>query len=321
MSLIDLNGDLGRIDGGFGMGLDNPQFKINFSDEVVGIDINASKEQKDLILDVKAKLETEHHILLPNLQISIESSIPSHIGLGSKTQFLLLIARGLTELAKIKIDIHRITQIVHRGGTSGVGYRVFETGGFILDGGHSYGDQQEKDSFLPSSSSTAPPALLISRFLIPKEWRIVLTMLNVKQGANQAEEKNIFQKYCPIPHTDVEKITHRVLMQILPGILTEDLILLGKGINSINKLGFKAIEISLQHPYVQYLIDYVYQHYHYPVGMSSFGPTIFSIVGSQAQAEHLQAAIMEKIKQDQESPGGSSIICSPNNKGYQLNFR
>ena len=43
LSLIDLNGSLGRIDGGFGFALDNPNFVIEFNDSEDSIVIKGEK--------------------------------------------------------------------------------------------------------------------------------------------------------------------------------------------------------------------------------------------------------------------------------------
>ncbi len=65
-------------------------------------------------------------------------------------------------------------------------------------------------------------------------------------------------------------------MKILPSILEKDIETFGSGINDIQKMGFKKIEVTLQAPAVRALMD-TCRKYSYGVGLSSFGPAIYCI--------------------------------------------
>jgi beta-ribofuranosylaminobenzene 5'-phosphate synthase len=249
------------------------------------------------------------------LKIAIWDFLYSHMGLGSKTQMALAIASSITKILEleVEIDIKTLTQMVGRGGTSGVGYRSFENGGFILDCGHQFGKDKEKQSFLPSSASNAKPARTILRYDFPENWYVLVVILNVPAGASNVEEVNIFQKHCPIPIEEVQQVSHHILMQLLPGIIEKDLTTFGSAINSICKIGFKKIEISLQHDKVKELIQYLEQKSK-GAGMSSFGPTVFSIFESEEEAQK----VLEQIKQKFSSVGFTSYITTANNTGAHI---
>ena len=66
-----------------------------------------------------ARLETQYNLQFSNFHIEILESIPSHIGLGSKTQFLLGIVKGLCHLKDLNSPLEELISIVKRGGTSG----------------------------------------------------------------------------------------------------------------------------------------------------------------------------------------------------------
>lgn len=319
MSLIDLNGSLGRIDGGFGVSLMNPHFQIEFSDEVKGICIEGQKfEYNKLIPDLIRAVEARFNTKFENIGIKIIESIIPHVGFGSKTQFVLSLTKGLCHLKGFHPTTEQLALLVHRGGTSGIGTRAFDQGGFLVDVGHSFGPGKEKQSFLPSSASSAPPAPLLFQFKIPEQWRFILIHFNVKPGANNIEEINHFQKNCPISLRDVEQISHRVLMQIIPAIMSADLNTLAEGLWFINYHGFKLVEIQLQHIYVQNELKYLHAHYSEPVGMSSFGPIIYLIAESQQKAEKIAQEIEQQINLDPDSPKGTVTICVPNNTGHQI---
>jgi beta-ribofuranosylaminobenzene 5'-phosphate synthase len=319
MSLIDLNGSLGRIDGGYGITLSDPSFLLYFSDEgIEKFQYLGPYEYRTFVESIITKICAKYHLSFNNLYIKIEEFILPHMGLGSKTQLLLSVAKGLCHLKQLHPSIVELTTLVQRGGTSGVGYQAFEQGGFILDSGHTYGPGQQKNSFLPSSVSTAPPAQLLIRYSLPENWRILLIIPNVKQGANNIEEINVFQKYCPVPKADVEQITHRILMQILPGFATGDLKAISQGQRFINSHGFKAVEIGLQHPFVQHFLSDLETSYQLPVGMSSFGPAIFVITESMEQALQIKKNIQEKLTRDRNYPQCALQISKPNNHGHEI---
>lgn len=317
LSLIDLNGALGRIDGGIGFGLSHPNIIVELTDEIHGtpsIEIDAKEEYKPIIQEIIHNFQLKYGIRFKGLKIQIISMYRPHIGLGSKTQLLLSIAKGLCVLQNIDCNAYELCSLVKRGGTSGIGYSVFESGGFILDAGHTFGPNKEKQSFLPSSASDAPPALHLIRYLFPDTWKIILVTLNVKSGAYDKEEINIFQKYCPIPQEEVREITHLILMKVLPSIISKNLIDFCDGIMKIQKLGFKKIEISLVHPKVRELIQYSLQIGAKCAALSSFGPTIAIIEDDPLKITE----IVEKIQQKFKDFEPEILITDANNEGAKI---
>ena len=88
------------------------------------------------------------------------------------------------------------------------------------------------------------------------DWPIVLAIPNTK-GAHDAEEVDIFKKYCPIPLAEVQEICHVILMQMLPALVEEDLESFGKAINHIQLVGFKKREVELQPRPVLDIMEYM----------------------------------------------------------------
>jgi beta-ribofuranosylaminobenzene 5'-phosphate synthase len=240
------------------------------------------------------------------------------VGLGSKTQLSLAIATAITRLKNLSHLTHKdLTILVERGGTSGIGWRGFKSGGFILDGGHDFGCGKEKETFLPSSASTsANPALTIVRHNIPENWRFVLIIPNVKKGAYGDEEISVFQNYAPIPSKEVNEVSHQVIMKILPGIIKNDLKCFGEGLRRIQSIGFKKIEIELQHEIVKDLIKFFEDYGLKAYGMSSFGPSVVGIVESDPEADTL----LREVQKNQKNGGGHIYICKPNNTGAKIEF-
>ncbi|MFX0095999.1 MAG: beta-ribofuranosylaminobenzene 5'-phosphate synthase [Candidatus Hodarchaeota archaeon] len=286
--LIDLNGDLGRIDGGVGVSL---QGELGWIIDAKAINaphdqIETSITNPQFLLLVKELLHTFRkatNLSDQKVKLMIHQNIPAHVGLGSHTQLALALATLLAHVAQEehKFNIRQLAQIMNRGGTSGIGVAAFEQGGFILDGGHKFGPDQEKTAFLPSSASKGiNPAPVLFRSPLPNNWQFIIVLPAIKKGASGKEEINLFQSYCPIPANDVKEICRLILMKVLPAVVEKDLKMFGSGIYELQHQGFKKFEIEIQHPIISRLINLAVENGAAGAGMSSFGPATFAIAKS-----------------------------------------
>ena len=320
LSLIDENGYTGRVDGGIGLMLDRPNVVFEATNHAEEFKIEAHKyyrESIEVINEQASKIFKAYNINNKNFHFNLKRYYPSHVGLGSKTQLSLAIAIAITKLKNKSVSIQELTKLVQRGGTSGIGWRGFEKGGFIIDAGHNFGKGKEKESFLPSSASiTADPALTIMRYPIPEHWRFVLVIPNVKKGAYGDEEISIFQSHAPIPKEEVNEVSHQILMKVIPGIINEDLECFGEGLKRIQRIGFKKIEISLQHDIVKNVLSLFEECGVKAFGMSSFGPSIVGVVESDEDANKLLKTVQMRLK----NIIGHIYICKPNNCGAKIEF-
>jgi beta-ribofuranosylaminobenzene 5'-phosphate synthase len=298
MTLIDLNASLGRVDGGIGLALEEPFIEIEA--------VEASETSADGPLKERAESAAKKVIgalgIEGGVKIKIKDAYPQHVGLGSGTQVGLAAGTAVCKLYEKDIPAREIAKIIGRGGTSGIGVAAFESGGFILDGGHSKG---EKTDFLPSSASRASPAPLLARYDFP-DWKIALVMPKTENKVSGEREVDIFQKFCPIPIGQVERLSRLILMKVLPSVVEEDVSAFGEGINEMQKIGFKGIEVSLQSPEVRALMEEC-REYSYGVGLSSFGPAIYCIIEDE---NGFKNAIKDKAE---------IIITKANNVGAIIN--
>ena len=269
MTLIDLNGSIGRVDGGIGITLEEPSIEIT-AEKSEAVEVRGDPDLKD-------RMERACEAICPGkgITIDIKKSYWNHIGLGSGTQAALAAGMAISKLYGTDISPWDIAVKAGRGGTSGIGIGSFEYGGFLLDGGHK---MSAKNAFLPSSFSKGVlPATLLANYDFP-DWDIVLAIPPLK-GAHDLYEKDIFAKVCPIPLHEVEKLCHIILMQMLPAILEKDLDTFGKTVNAIQDIGFKKRELDLQ-PGTRELISIIRDAGAPCAGMSSFGPTVYAITDS-----------------------------------------
>ncbi len=284
LSLIDLNGLEGRLDGGIGITLEKPSLKMECTqtddDTVIGFDDDVSIVNKEVyeskILDAEDKIKKYLNIDT-NYSFRIHESYPIHHGLGLGTQLSLSVAKLISSLNDIELNAYELAKIIQRGGTSGIGVHSFDKGGLIIDGGHK---KSVKNDFLPSFASKVSPPPLLARYDFPEDWDIILITPNISQGASGNEEIDIFQTYSPININDVERICYLTLMKLMPAVIEEDIESFGDSVNKIQSMGFKKIERDLQDSKVNTLLENMKSIDIPCVGMSSFGPTCFGITDS-----------------------------------------
>ncbi len=273
MGLIDMNAEIGRVDGGFGLALEEPGIEITAkkSDELF-----VKGQHRERALDA-ALMFMKANGVEGGAELTIDAAYQPHIGLGLGTQLVLGVGHVLSKLYKIDVTAREIAESLGRGGASGIGVAAFESGGFILDGGHS---TREKGEFLPSSASKATPAPILARYDFP-DWKIALVIPKGKEVSGK-KELDIFQRYCPIPKADVERLSHLILMKMLPAVVEEDIAAFGESVNEIQNIGFKKIEVELQNQAVRDLLTGC-QKASFGAGLSSFGATIYCIVDDAAE--------------------------------------
>jgi beta-ribofuranosylaminobenzene 5'-phosphate synthase len=243
---------------------------------------------KSIVTDLKSKLGLDD-----DFDIALLDSIPMHIGLGSNTQLALAVTRGITYFAGLDLPARDLAMLANRGGTSGIGVATFDNGGLVMDAGHS---TETKTEFLPSHFSPAmPPRLMLQRPL-PDNWYFVMTTPYIGQGLHGEAEADVFKKHCPIPQQEVEKLSHIILMKLLPAAVEDDIVEFGAALRSIQDIGFKKIENELQDDVVKNLYDFYYENGALGAGLSSFGPTTYALVDGEASAVKLKSDIEKYLR-------------------------
>jgi beta-ribofuranosylaminobenzene 5'-phosphate synthase len=302
LTLIDMNASQGRIDGGAGISLSSPQVVISAQKSDV-VEVTGGPILKD-------RIETAARKILPEgegVRITIEEDMFSHVGLGSGTQAALSAASAINELYGLGMSVRELAIAAGRGGTSGIGVASFETGGFIVDGGHRFSD---KGSFSPSSASRADPAPVLFRHDFP-DWEIVLALPDI-QGAYDANEVDIFRKACPVPLEQVQELSHIILMKMMPAVIEKDIEAFGHAVNHIQSLGFKRYEVELQHQVVRDVMALMQESGAYGAGMSSFGPAVYAVVDNKEDASNIMQDAQDLLD---STIGGKVMITRANNKG------
>jgi len=310
LTLIDMHGGSGRVDGGVGIALDEPGIQVEAQQSpefgVKGCDNRTAELVEDVAGLVLAGIRAGS-----SASFVVRKTYPLHVGLGSGTQLALATARALCELYGRPLATQELARLAGRGGTSGIGTAAFDRGGFIIDGGHRFGAGCDKSDFRPSSASRGVrPPPVIARHDFPADWQILLAIPNLPSGASGAMEADIFRRHCPVPVEEVRALTHEILMRMLPGLVERDLDLFGSSVNAIQQLGFKKVELSLQPPCVPNLLDAMRSAGAAGAGLSSFGPACYAVCDTGVRETECTArSFMETCG------GGTTIITTARNTG------
>ncbi len=314
MTLTDLSGSSGRVDGGIGITLDEPSIVVEAErsrDLIVegnNADVNRVRNAAQAVLDSYGLGGVG-----ASARISIRGDYKAHVGLGSGTQLAIAAGRAVCALYDRPASAREIAVIVNRGGTSGIGTAAFDLGGFIVDGGHSFGPGKDKADFRPSSASRGVrPPQVIARHDFPRDWRIILAIPNLPKGAHGQRELDVFKECCPVPLADVHELCYQILVKMAPAVVEGNLDDFGQAVNRIQELGFKKVEVDLQHPMVKDLMKGMREAGAACSGLSSFGPTIYAIADSQVR--DVEASAREAM----EEVGGEVLITRARNEGARV---
>jgi len=304
LGLIDMNGALGRVDGGIGITLREPRILL-WAEEAAENRVDGGDDGcRDVIL--RAAGATVAALRLPGgAAFRLQEWYPRHAGLGSGTQLGLAVARALTLLYGHEPSVRDLAGIVGRGGTSGIGTAAFESGGFIIDGGHRFGIPGAKCGFAPSAASPGVKAAPVTvRHAFPDDWKILLIIPAHAGTVSGQREQELFRTSCPVPLTDVQAICHEVLIGLLPSLVEHDLDQFAASVNRIQQLGFKKAEIDAQSPVIQETLSVLTNAGAPAAGMSSFGPALYAIGDSG------MSSVEDAARRFLDEQGGGTVIRS-----------
>ncbi len=300
LGLIDMNGDLGRMFGGLGVGIDHPNIVVEAqsseSFEVTG--------QETELAEALAERFFAAYKVEPKARISIIKAIPPHVGLGSGTQLSLAIAVALAKLFNVKASVPELAVAMGRARRTAVGTTIFMKGGFVVDGGKNLKTQ------------TFPP--LIYRQPFPAEWRFVVAVPDQKEGLSNSEENHAFGKLTVMPAEDVGQICRLTMLKLLPALAERDIESFGDALTRIQVLTGKhfaqAQGGTYASPAAAECIEFMKKIGAHGVGQSSWGPALYAVV-LREEAKAVLARVKAYLN---KGVGGEAYIAKANNKGASI---
>ena len=300
MGFVDLSGSLGRRFGSVGLTLEGIGVALTAQP---ARDTSASGPQADRAEEYARSLRSQ--LDLPGgIRIDIQQAIPAHVGLGSGTQLGLAVGLALVRLHGLDLTARKVAALHERGQRSGIGVAAFESGGFLLDCGR-------------GSQDLPPP--VVARAEFPERWRVLLIQDDAVQGLHGVREMQAFQALPPFPDALAAHLCRLMLMQIIPGLLEQDLDAFGRGIAHVQReVGdyfAPAQGGRFASPGVGEALRWLEEQGIAGVGQSSWGPTGFAIVGSELQARALERAARDRWR---DRGGLRFTVLSARNRGGEV---
>jgi len=300
LGLIDMNGDLGRMFGGLGVGIDHPNVVVEAKN---ASDLQITGKEAELTNLLANRFFSVYHVE-PKVHLNVVKTIPSHMGLGSGTQLALAIAVALTKLSNVKANVSELAMAMGRAKRTSVGTTIFQSGGFVVDGGKNLKTQ------------TFPP--LIYRQPFPSEWRFIVVIPNHTQGLSNSQENHAFDKLTQMPVVDVGQICRLTMLKLLPALAENDIESFGDALTKIQVLTgthfAQAQGGTYASPVCAECIEFMKKTGVSGVGQSSWGPALYAVM-KQEQAKQTLAKVKAYLK---EGVGGEAFIAKANNKGADI---
>lgn len=286
--VLDLRGSLGRRFGGLGAAIPTPSLLVEVA--AGGDGVTAAGPDAERAAGF-ARRFLEHHGIREGARIVVHRPIPAHSGLGSGTQLGLAVARALAEQHGLPTEPTLLARAVSRGRRSAIGTWAFALGGFIVEGGRRAGDD-----------GVAP---LLGRYPVPERWRCVVAVPPGAPGLSGEAEAAAFADLPPPPERDVERVSHLVLMQLLPALVQGDLASFGAALSEVQRTTgawFAPQQGGIFAPGMgETLIRRLGDWGAAGVGQSSWGPAIYGLVEGVEPARALAARCREFL-------GGNGLV-------------
>jgi beta-ribofuranosylaminobenzene 5'-phosphate synthase len=288
LGFLDPSGSLGRRFGSIGLVIDGPATQVEIgaaSVDAVRADMPAAQVELARATAYLQRLR-EHTDRRAPLRLCLRQVLPPHAGLGSGTQLALAIGHAFARWHGLEVSAATLAKWLGRGLRSGVGIAGFDHGGLLVDGG---------------PGADGRPAPLLARVDLPSAWRVVLVQDARLQGLSGGDEKQALVELPPMSRAAAADVCHQVLMRVLPGAALGEFAVFAAGVTQVQRIlgehfapaqQGRAFTSAAVGRLVQWLgsVDLDGQSARAAIGQSSWGPTGFAVLPSQASAEALLLA-------------------------------
>jgi len=298
--LIDLNGDLGRMFGGLGVGINRPNVVLE-AEKSGNLAVTGEKTEQVKTL---AKKFLEAYNIKSSVAVNVKQVIPEHSGLGSGTQLALAVATALAKLFDVKASVQELAEAMGRGRRTSVGTTIFEQGGFVVDGGKT------------TSEKRFPATIFRQPFTL--DWSFVVAVPNVGKGLAKSEETAAFKALTPMKSEDAGKMCRLTMMKLLPALVERDIEGFGEALTQLQiVIGDYFAEVQGGTYFSQTVSDGIALLQKLGVhgaGQSSWGPAFYGVTQKE-NAKQIEGKVKAFLK---KSVGGQVFTAKANNRGAYI---
>jgi beta-RFAP synthase len=210
---------------------------------------------------------------------------PEHVGLGTGTQLGLATARLIAEACGLREGTAELARRVSRGLRSALGVHGFERGGFLVEAG----------------KRAAVLSPLVARAEFPEDWRVVLVVPPHTTGLHGFREKEAFARLRREGTDDswADALCRLTLLGMLPALAERDVQAFGEALYEFNRrVGdlFAPVQGGVYgNGAVAEVVAFLRGAGAAGVGQSSWGPSVFAVVGDAEKADELAAHVRARF--------------------------
>jgi beta-RFAP synthase len=308
MGLIDLKGNLGRIFGGLGVGIDRPNFIIE-AEESDALNIEGKGAYTALAETIVRRFSATYKVP-ENVFIRVRRTIPEHVGLGSGTQLSLAIATALAKIFKLNTSVWELASAMGRGKRTWVGTAIFSKGGLIIDCGKSLKKENSPVEGFPKA---------VLRFPFPSDWPFVVAIPNVGEGLSGNVEEEAFRSISA-SEEKIDRTCRIILVKLIPALLERDIWEFGEALTTIQTIvGSQFVSVQggvFSNEVAAEGIRLMQNLGACGAGQSSWGPTFYGLFDSLKKAEETKKAVQSFLME--RGCGGRVFIAHANNRGAYI---
>lgn len=296
--------------GGVGLMIDRPKTRIRFAHAPrLKLDVADPERVRRTIetwLQYRSGLLPSNVGQIDDLKLDVRqiSGPSAHIGLGAGTQQTLAIALGLDYWFQVSpiLSIEDAPKF-GRAGRSAVGSHGFFLGGLLIDRGKVSKDEVGN---------------LDNRFELPDAWRVALVCPRDRHGPSGQQEDELFRNLPPVDQVTADSLRQTVHERIIPAACNADFAELSC---AIYDFGYQAGMCygdyqggPFNGPQVSKIVAHIRALGIAGVGQSSWGPCVFALCQSTADAEQLSAELQRTFP----APSYWHEIAAIRNQGYTV---
>jgi len=229
---------------------------------------------------------------------------PQHVGLGLGTQLALSLGAALCQFEERRWPTPaELALRLGRGLRSAVGTYGFFQGGLIFESGK-----------LPEEG-LAPQA---ERHAVPDSWRVVLIQPTGAVGEAGDVERRAFASLPAVPEERTRQLLAIVRERLLPAIERADCLEFGQAVYDYGRLAGECFAPwqggPFNGPLLMALVEKIRGWGYAGVGQSSWGPTLFVILESEAEAQ----ALSRRLRAEPEGLSLNLTVTRPANAGARV---
>ncbi|MBA2227854.1 MAG: hypothetical protein WHU94_14440 [Thermogemmata sp.] len=262
----------GRLYGGVGLMIDRPAVVVTWRADGMGRRVEGVHAER--VQQFAARFEASLAVSQRRpYALLVERCPAQHIGLGVGTQLGLATAKALATAAGYgHWSAVTLAARIGRGERSAVGIHGFDHGGLIVEAGKRAGEL------------VSP---LWHHVRLPASWRVLLILLPQGQSWHGSQERRAFACACGGAAARLRRLA---IEGLVPAAQSGDLHAFGEAVYDFNRLAGEPFRLCqggiYASPWIESWVARLRQAGLRGVGQSSWGPTVFAIVGDEETARH-----------------------------------